>query len=158
MIPDSDPAGILAEMAKHEEALGVLYRGYAERFPELRGFWTRLSEEEAFHAELLQAMRRKLAEGHLRPQPGRFNARAVRLSLEYVLQRISALELERVSVLRALSVTLDLESAIIERRFFETVAEDSPQIRHILDRIREDTAGHIARVQEQWLKYGGREQ
>ena len=51
-------------------------------------------------------------------------------------------------LLAALSVCRDLEDCLIERRLFEVVEGDSPELRSLLQRLTAETAAHREQMQK----------
>ena len=137
---------LLELLADHEAAIGRLYRAYSERFGEHREFWLRLAREEQDHASWIRSLFPLVQEGTLGVVAGRFLPAAIRSSLDYVEQRIADASDGDLALVTAVSVATDLEDAMIEKRFFEVIDADSPELRRVLARLAASTREHLERV------------
>ena len=53
-------------LARNEEAIGQLYRAYANKYPQYKDFWFNLATEEIEHANWIRQLNTKISEGSLR--------------------------------------------------------------------------------------------
>jgi EAL domain-containing protein (putative c-di-GMP-specific phosphodiesterase class I) len=133
---------IMETMAKREEAVAELYKVYGEKFAPYRQFWLELSEEEVGHAGLIRQLIEKLRAGLVFFNNERFTAQAINDSLEYVRENIESLKTKEISEINALAIAYDLETGLLERKFFEIVESDSVEIKHLLSSLAEATSHH----------------
>jgi rubrerythrin len=139
---------VLDLLAEHERAAGRLYMVYSEMFIEHQGFWLGLSAEEMMHAAKIEELARTVNPDDLDVR--RFNPRAVSTSLEYVTARVREAQTRDLDMVTALSVALDLERAIIERKWFEAFRARSAEAREVLASIVADTRRHAEMVTAMW--------
>ncbi len=146
MLSEKDQRGLPEVLADHEMAVGRLYRAHSERLGEHREFWLRLAGEEVDHASWLHSLFPLIKEGTLGLVAGRFPTAAIRTSLDYVEKRIADASGGALTLVTAVSVATDLEDAMIEKRFFDVVDDDSPELRRVLARLAASTREHLERV------------
>lgn len=135
---------------EHEKAIGRLYAAYAHRFSRDREFWLDLSQEEQQHANWVESLRLRVAEDPASLVVDRFPTGAIELSLVYVNRLIENADASHLTRIKALSIALDLERALLEHRYFEVFRSDNPQVRQILHLLRQDTQSHLQKVQHLW--------
>jgi hypothetical protein len=137
-------------LREHERALSRLYRTYAECFAGQSEFWLRLAAEEDEHAEWLGSLRLRLEDGESARLADRFPVAAIEHSLVYVNKLIANAHTSGITLLRALSVALDLEEALLESRYFEVCECDSPELKHMLEKLTQSTHAHLAAIRNAW--------
>jgi rubrerythrin len=140
-------------MAAHESALAQLYRAYAVRFPRCETLFLRLAADEVEHARLISMFAAKVGSGEARVDPGRFGAPAVLSSLDLVRDRTEEAQREVISVTAALAAGLDLELGMIEKRFFDILEGDTPELTILLETLAEETRAHRTRLIEAPCQY-----
>jgi rubrerythrin len=121
---------------------------YSEMFIEHQGFWLGLSAEEMMHAAKIEDLARTVDPGDL--DLVRFNPRALSTSLEHVNTRVREAQTRDLDIVTAFSVALDLERAIIERKWFEAFRPRSAAAREALAAIADDTRRHAQMVTAMW--------
>jgi hypothetical protein len=133
---------IVQMLSDHELALKELYQIYAAKIPSLQDFWLRLAQDEQCHSEWL---------GSLLSKPGVDDSSgpccwprptAVESSLKYVRTQIVRAKQGEVTLLAALSVAKDLESALLEKEFFRVAESTCPEVRAVLGRLVSATERH----------------
>jgi hypothetical protein len=80
--------------------------------------------------------------------PGRFRAPALLSSLDFVRERLQEAQKGEVSLAAALAASRDLELGLIEKRFFDILEGDAPEIRQLLQTLTDETGAHRARIVE----------
>jgi len=139
-------------MAAYEEALCSLYKVYTQKLPTYRDFWLKLSSEEAEHAMWVRDFENKAKEGLAYFDKNRFNLQAIKISLDYVNEQIESARSKDILPIKALSMSLDLESALIDNQWFEAFATDSAALRNLMEDLREAVKKHRERVKRAWEK------
>ena len=137
-------------MAAHETAIGDLYLAYAARFPDSADLFTGLASAERDHARRLADFADRVRTGLAQVSLERFSAQTILNSLDYVKERLAKASLPQMTLVEALSTALDLEEALIERRYLEPMETDSAELRSLLQRLSEETAEHRAQVRQAW--------
>jgi hypothetical protein len=130
---------VIKLLAEHEKAISHLYKEYARKFPEQKDFWSKIAAEEIEHASWIF----KLKEG-------RFKTEAIETSLEYVKSQITEAQNNKISAKNALSVARDLESGLIEKKFFEVFEPDCREIKQVLLDLAAATREHYNRIEKVW--------
>jgi len=152
MADSSGTVDLLLLLAQHEEAIGRLYSSYARRLPEQADFWNQLAADEARHGALVGNLRARMEAGSLQFTPGRFSHQAVSGSLDHVREEIALAESGELTPMHALATALDLETALIESRFFEVVEGDSKEAAEVKQSLGADTFQHRELVRAAWEK------
>jgi hypothetical protein len=147
---DQTQMDIIELLAQHEEALARLYEAYVDALPERRDLWTTMAADEAAHSRWIRDLASAVSEGSLAVGPGRYSLQSLRSSLEFVNGQVTHALSGGVSAVEALSVARDLESALIERNFYDVVEADSADVKRVWRALAESTQAHRARIAEAW--------
>ena len=152
MSSQADQLETIGLMAAHEAAMADFYSAYAARFPDSAHLFTSLATAERDHARRIADFTGGVRAGTVRIKPGRFPYAALLNSLELVREQVSEAQKPELTLVKALSVAHDLESGLIESRYFEVVEGDSPELRSLLQLLAEEIEEHRALLQEAWEK------
>lgn len=106
-------------LLEHEEKLGELYATFADKFPESRSTWSELATDERTHAGWIRDLWRKFDNGEVKLSGEKFNPQALRSSIEYIDKVKREAASARFMLTNAVSIALDLENAMIDRKFFK---------------------------------------
>ena len=79
-----------------------------------------------------------------------FKEAAIETSLEYVKSKLAEAQKEKISAKRALSVARDLESGLIEKKYFEVFESDCREMKQIFLDLAADTREHHRRIEKAW--------
>ena len=141
---------VIKLLAEHEKAISQLYREYARKFPQQKDFWSKIAAEEIEHASWIFKLRSQAEKGSLYFKEGRFKIEAIKTSLEYVKSQITEAQNNKISAKNALSVARDLESGLIEKKFFEVFEPDCREIKQVLLDLAAATREHYNRIEKVW--------
>ena len=141
---------VIKLLAEHEKAISQLYKEYARKFPEQKDFWLKIAAEEIEHASWIFKLRSQIEKGLLYFKEGRFKTEAIETSLEYLKSQIAKAQNNKISAKNALSVARDLESGLIEKKFFEVFEPDCQEIKHVLLDLAAATREHYNRIEKLW--------
>lgn len=141
---------VIELLAEHEKAISRLYKEYARKFPEQKDFWTKIAEEEIEHASWIFKLCSHAEKGSLYFKEGRFKTGAIETSLEYLKSQIAEAQNNKISAKNALSVARDLESGLIEKKFFEVFEPDCQEIKQVLLDLAAATREHHNRIEKAW--------
>jgi len=141
---------VIKLLAEHEKAISQLYKEYAQKFPEQKDFWSKIAAEEIEHASWIFKLRSQAKEGSLYFKEGRFKVEAIETSLEYVKSQTVEAQNKKISAKNALSVARDLESGLIEKKFFEVFEPDCREIKQVLLDLAIATREHYNRIKKVW--------
>jgi len=139
---------VIEVLASHEEAISELYRKYSDKFPDYEQFWLGLAEEEVLHAKWIRELRDDIEEGTVFFNEGRFNIVAIQTSLKFIEKQIVDSESQEMSLIIALSLALDAENALLERKYYEIFEGDSVRLKHVLQDHAEAEDLHRDRIKK----------
>jgi rubrerythrin len=137
---DKDVRSVVQLLIDHELALKELYQTYATALPSRKDLWLKLAADEQRHADWLDSLGSQTAGAagpRLWPRPA-----AIASSLKYIRAQILRARQARVTLLVALAVAKDLESALLEKEFFKVADEASPELRAVFRRLVTATETH----------------
>jgi len=132
---------ILSMLVRHELAIKELYEIFAATFPDRQGLWSGLAGDEQRHADMLEALDAEsninsvLLGSQIKPQ-------AIMVSIAYVESLAARAQMKKINPVQALSVSKDLESALLEMQFSQLGNVVSQGVRGTLIRIARETDGH----------------
>ena len=138
-------------LATHEEAIGGLYQAYATLFPDHESFWSGLAREETEHARWIRDLASGAAGSALLDQK-RFRTEAIQTSLDYIRNLTRQASNQNIELTGALSTSLDIEKALIERKYFEILQGDSEEVKRTFEALTRSTEAHIERVHKAWAE------
>ena len=137
-------------LGEHERLIGRLYGVYADKFPEEREFWLSLSQEEAQHANWIESLRSRIEDDPASLIVDRFPTVAIQHSVGYVNKLIDQASRPGLTRVKALSAAVDIERALLENKYFDVFASDSPALRRTLELLDRSTRSHFQKVQQLW--------
>ena len=149
------PVELLEALKEHELAIANLYEVYADVFPECRDFWIDLSKDELQHANWIDALYAKIKNSDEDFVAERFRIEPVKHSIEYVNQQAAGAYEPDFTLINALSTALQLEKALIEKKYFEVFAGDSAQTQRTLGLLADCTRTHHDKLHNLWQQNGG---
>ncbi|MFH1675580.1 MAG: ferritin family protein [bacterium] len=135
-------------LAKHEEVIRDLYVAYARRFPEHVTFWEQLANEEQAHAGWIRNLLRNAEDGELHIVPGRFRSKAIETSMKYLRDEAEKARMQEIDISYAAAIAREVESALIDRKFFEIFDTDSTALQDTLTALQNATKEHRKKVDE----------
>jgi rubrerythrin len=138
----------LKEMIGLVRAIRDLYKMYAGKLPRSREFWIALASEENEHANMLVALKGQIEKGYVTCTDSRFSKWGIEKMLKYVMHSttfVGELDLDK-----ALSVALEIERTLLERRFYSCYDSDSDDIKRILRGLESQTENHLRRIKKVW--------
>jgi hypothetical protein len=133
-------------LAANEEAIGALYKVYAEMFPRYGRFFTGLAGEEAGHANWVRELAKTAAEVALKIDAERFNLAALDKSLKEIDSLKQAAEDADFSVKKALQTALKLEEEMLEAKYFEVIKDDEVILADLLRKLERATLVHRDKI------------
>ena len=137
----------LDQLAANERAIESLYREYARQHPAQKGFWLGLASEEELHAASIEEL--AAAAGHPAATPSkRFKTEAIRAFTAYVQEQEEAARRGEVTFETALTMAYYIETALIERGFFEQLPHHDADTAKTLTALKSDTERHVSKVIE----------
>jgi thiol peroxidase len=145
----------LKTMVRNEEATSRLYKLFAEKFPQLKDFWTKLVDEEVDHAAHLAEFYKKVETGEMVLDEGRFSMLAVEAFAEHMKRILEYIAGKDITARDALEMALDVEETFLEKSFFEVIETDSPDVEGLLNTLSVSTEQHRERIKEKLREVAG---
>lgn len=141
---------IIDLLRKNEEKISKLYKIYAEKFKDWNNFWSALASEEIEHADWLKILYSKVKDNSLYFNEGRFNRQAIITFSDYLEKQLKNARNEDkdISVKYALGIALDIENALIERKYFEVFESDAAEMKRTLLNLKSAEEKHIAKISD----------
>ena len=141
---------ILGKMAQIENAMAEFYRRAGAACASDAGFWTGLAGEETHHGAVIGAMvnlvvKRKGA-GFSANRV--FTAAALDTFQKIVNKNVSSLTDGSLTGDRVYYAARDLESALIETKYWELLKTDDPGYTELIRLVESETVAHHARLEE----------
>lgn len=143
-----DELDVLGMLIRHELAIKELYEIFATTFSNHASFWRNLARDEQRHADRLSALRSEPMAGKWLLYGSRLKPQAIKTSIRYVETQISRAQKGAFSILQALSVARDLESALLERHFSKLEPSAPDEIRPLLKSLAHETGRHLETIVE----------
>jgi len=78
----------------------------------------------------------------------RFDIAAIERFLEYVEEKLNLARDEEISLVQAVDIAVDLETSLLERRFYDVFEGDSAVLRRTFDNMRGQIDGHIMKLRK----------
>jgi rubrerythrin len=135
-------------LVRIEETLAEMYGLFAERFPVHGEMWSRLAEEERGHARWIRDLYARVEEGSARLGEDRFRAEGIQYFLNYAEERLGEARGERLPFVHALDMALDLESGLLERKFFQIFETDSDDLKQAFEDMEQQIRKHAERLRK----------
>lgn len=135
-------------LIRHELTIKRLYESFSELFESHRIFWQRIAADEQRHADLIAEIRPRFSyEKRLYPDI-RLTCQGVATSIGYIEDQIARAQKGGFSLLQALSVARDIESALLERQLSRMDGTDIQEIGPILKTLVIETGLHFQKIVE----------
>ena len=139
---------VVAALAKNEMAIGLLYREFAKRMPEEKDFWNHIAEEEDGHANKINILNDSIHAGDLGFKEGRFNINDVEKISRFIKEETLRVEKGLLSKKKMYQVAEEIETGLLENKFFEVFDTDDEGSKKILNEIRLETIEHLKSVRK----------
>lgn len=146
---------ILGLMIDLEFKLAELYTILSEQFSTHQEFWSSLSAEELEHASWLEYLFKKAGEGSLVFQEEATKTYTVEASLSYLTGVIEKAKHRDLSLAQALSLSLDIENSMLEKKVFEHFQSNSLDLKNVLKTLKDETERHATTIKGMWLRCKG---
>lgn len=129
-----------------EWTVSRIYEVFANKFPVHKDLWTQLSDEEKLHARWIENLLVEAASGSIKLKKGRFNAGAIQSFSQYAEEILCRIKKENISLTQAVDMAIDLETSLLERRFYEIFDGDSDILRETFSNMIAETSDHIGKI------------
>ncbi|HAK60466.1 MAG TPA: hypothetical protein DCO77_08805 [Nitrospiraceae bacterium] len=146
---------ILGLMIDLEFKLAELYAILSEQFYAQREFWSSISAEELEHAEWLEYLYKKAGDGSLMFNEESTKTYTVEAFLSYLTGVIEKAKHRDLSLAQALSLSLDIEKSMLEKKVFEHFQSNSLDLKNVLKTLKDETERHATTIRGMWLRCKG---
>jgi len=138
-------------MAANERAIGSLYEEYALHIPEHEDFWLGMAAEERQHAEWIEEL--GTSPSPISSLSPRFTLEAIRTFADYIREHHGFAK-QGTTMAAAVATAYNLETALLERRFFEQLPQTSSRVNAVVARLRKETEQHVRRMKDALTRFG----
>ena len=137
---------ILEKLKDIELSLAEFYETCSVAFSEQVTFFHTLNEEEKKHAVLISELIDVVRNGKLEGVPGRFKLPALNVYLEGIRASVAKVKNGKLSLLQVLTLAMDYEKSIVEKKFFEAIQSTSSQYDSVKLLLGMETKEHYQRI------------
>ena len=130
-----------------ELLLAEIYRIFAARFSKHRLFWEALAADETEHAGWVRFLREKADKSQLRYDEGKIKTYTVKTFIDYLKGVLQEAKQPSFSSERALSFTLDVERALLERNVYGGFQSRSDQDLQLLQLLQQGLRDHVNKAE-----------
>ncbi|MBW2410110.1 MAG: hypothetical protein JRF72_09960 [Deltaproteobacteria bacterium] len=113
-----DANELIQEIRRHELVLAKMYKQFARSHPHHRQFWSRLAHEEAMHAMWIKTLGQHFENGIIGLSEFKMSHQAIKTSIAHLERQTEASKNGNLSLLNAVTVALDIEKSMIDKKIF----------------------------------------
>jgi rubrerythrin len=137
---------ILEMLIRHEFAIQQLYELFASMFKSHQKFWQKIAKDEQRHSHWLETLRSKKSLKNWFLSESRLKMQAITASIRYVEMQITRAQKGNFNLLEALSISKDLETALLEKQFSKMSPSVPEKIRTIFIKLAGETEQHLKEI------------
>jgi len=142
---------LLQRLAQNEESIAELYSIFADKFPRHRDFWSGLAGEEIQHARWIHKLGARQGSS-VTIDATRFDDNVFAISVQYLEETIKTAKETKQTFKEALTVSLDIETGMLERGYFTAFKGDDSELIEILEHLRSKTEKHTNKIRKELSK------
>ena len=139
---------IVALLARHEEAIGGLYRLFADKCEGYGEFWSELASEEYQHAEWIGRLNKRIQDGAGRVRQELFDGGAIEKSLDHINNLMDIVRSDEFSYKEALTEAMRIEESILEKKYYEVFEGNIAEIKQVQYCLEDATREHRERIRK----------
>jgi len=143
---------LIDEIRLHELALANMYNQFAKSHPDYTQFWSKLADEESRHAKLIESLGRHYRNGHIDLSEFKLNLQAIKTSITHLEKQTQASKNGNLSLLNSLSIALDIEKSMIDKKFFAIFDLDGAKQAQIRSGLEKETLKHRHKLENLFSK------
>ena len=140
-------------LVENELTIGRFYRLCAERFADLKDFWTKLADQEEDHGRWIQQLKAEISEGGAAYKTEMVQPIAVQSSIVYVNEQVSRLQKGDLSLVNVLSIAVNMERSAFESRIFDAFTGYSQTAKKLIADLKQALQNHNELVDRKWQEY-----
>lgn len=133
-------------LARNEDAIGDLYKVYSQKLPQYGDYWARMVDEERGHAIWLRRLITTVSDDELDFDKDRFNLEVIERSISHIQNLEKEAKEKDIDIVTAANNALIIETALLEKKFFEIFAGDSEEVKRIMINLARAAKDHRDRV------------
>ena len=145
---DENQKKIIDLFIDQELFIAALYERFSGSFPEHRDFWLTMAGEERAHAGWIQQLLSGEISDKVYFAEGKSRINTAQTYIEYIRGIISNVDRNAVDMLKALAISKDLETSLMERNMFKHFESDSSEVKKVFGYLEEQQALHCERITE----------
>jgi hypothetical protein len=143
----TDNKDIINMLKRNEIAIAELYGTYGRKYPKKQKFWKSLSNEEIQHARLIEKLSKR-KDLKIADAANRFSTEVFKISFQYLEEKKHQAEEQALSLKEALTISLDIETGMLERGYFKVFEGDSPEFQNTLKALDAATQKHCNKIRD----------
>ena len=137
---------VVSLLAKHEEAIGGLYRVFADKYEGYGQFWSELASEEDQHAEWIGRLNKRIQDGAGKVRAEMFDPQAIKQSLDHINEVMEMAKADQFSFKQALAEAINIEESILEKKYYELFEGNIAEIKQVQYCLEDATREHRERI------------
>jgi len=110
---------LIQEIRRHELILAKMYKQFSKAHPHHCQFWSQLAHEEAMHAKWIKSLGQHFENGNIGLLECQINHQAIKTSISHLERQTKASKNGHLSLLNAVTVALDIEKSLIDKKVFD---------------------------------------
>ena len=139
---------IIELFVDQELFIAALYERFSNSFPEHRDFWLHMASEERTHADWIQQLLSGEISDKVYFAEGKTRINTAKTYIEYLKNIISGIDNKAIDMLKALALSKDLETSLMERNMFKHFESDSSEVKKVFAYLEKQQALHCERITE----------
>ena len=143
---DENQKKIIDLFIDQELFIASLYERFSAAFPEHRDFWLTMAGEERAHANWIQQLLSGEISDKVYFAEGKARIITAQTYIEYIKGIISDVDRKAVGMLKALAISKDLETSLMERNMFKHFESDSSEVKRVFTYLEEQQMLHCDRI------------
>lgn len=136
---------------EQELLIADLYDSFSVSFPEHRDFWTKIANDERDHAGWVQKLLNGVIEDKIYFSEGKTRTYTVKTSIEFIKKTISNIDFRYIDMVKALAISRNLETSLLERNMFKHFEGDSVQVKKVLSYLEKEQDKHCSDINDKLL-------
>jgi hypothetical protein len=133
---------------EQELLMAELYELFSKKYPFHHEFWESMVAEEREHASWIRHFFDSTLNGKIDFNEGKTRSNAISSSISYIREIITGFEKKPFTVVRAASISLDMERSLIERNVFKHFEGDSQEAVQLLDILSKAQDVHVKKTEQ----------
>jgi len=129
-----------------------MYNQFAKSHPDYTQFWSRLADEEVRHAKLIESLGDHYRAGHIGLSELKLNPQALKTSITHLEKQTQASKNGDLSLLNAVSIAIDIEKSMIDKKFFAIFDLGGAKQARIRSGLEKETLTHRQKLENLFSK------